>query len=392
MLDLVIVSKIQDQMEQHSNDEQKKLAVIGASYLQEPLVRKAKEMGLYTICFAWADGAACADICDKFYDISIIEKEHILEICQKEKINGIATIASDIAAPTVAYIANRMGLVANDYEAALRANNKYLMRDSFMEAGVPCPLYKMVTSVQELEGTVWNYPLIVKPSDRSGSLGVTKVISKNELKQAVENALSVSFKKQAMVEEFIEGREISVEFISYNGIHYPLQITDKVTTEAPHFVELEHHQPSTLSPEMYEKIYSITKKALNALAITNGASHAEYKITNEGRIAVMEIGGRMGGDFIGSDLVRHSTGYDFLKGVIEVALGEFEEPHITEHKYSGVYFLCKETIRLLPLIENWKDNPAFVAGEITDKDIREVEKSADRSGYVIYKSNKRLSL
>lgn len=378
--------------QQHSNDERKKLAIIGASYLQEPLVRKAKEMGLYTICFAWGDGAVCAWICDKFYDISIIEKEKILEICQDEKIDGIATIASDVAAPTVAYIANKMRLVGNDYEAALRANNKYLMRNSFIEAGVPCPHYKMVTSVQELEGIVWNYPLIVKPSDRSGSLGVTKVLSKNELKQAVKNALTVSFKKQAMVEEFIEGREISVEFISYNGIHYPLQITDKVTTEAPHFVELEHHQPSSLSHEMFDKIYSITNTALNALGITNGASHAEYKITEEDRIVVMEIGGRMGGDFIGSDLVQLSTGYDFLKGVIEVALGEFEEPQITEHMYSGVYFLCEETIHLLPLIENWKDNPAFVAGEITDKEVRKVEKSSDRSGYVIYKSNKRLSL
>lgn len=370
----------------------KRLAIIGASYLQEPLVKKAKDMGLYTICFAWADGATCADICDKFYDISIVEKERILEICQEEKIDGIATIASDVAAPTVAYIANRMGLVGNDYEAALRANNKYLMRNVFIEAGVPCPLYKMMTSVQELEWTNWNYPLIVKPSDRSGSLGVTKVHSESELEQAVDKALSVSFKKQAMVEEFIEGREISVEFISYNGTHYPLQITDKVTTEAPHFVELEHHQPSSLSPEMFDKIYSITKNALNALGITNGASHSEYKITKDGRIAVMEIGGRMGGDFIGSDLVRLSTGYDFLKGVIEVALGEFEEPQITEHNCSGVYFLCEETKQLFPVIENWKDNPAFVAGEITDKALRKVEKSADRSGYVIYKSNTKVIL
>lgn len=379
-------------MQQNSNDGQKKLAIIGASYLQEPLVRKAMQMGIYTICFAWADGAVCSDICNKFYEISIIEKEQILEICQKEKIDGIATIASDVAAPTVAFIASRMGLVGNEFEASLRANNKFLMRNAFMENGIPCPQYKMVTSVQDLEGIVWNFPMIVKPSDRSGSLGVSKVLSYRELEQAVDLALSVSFKKQAMVEEFIEGREISVEFISYNGTHYPLQITDKVTTEAPHFVELEHHQPSSLSPEMFEKIYYITKKALNSLGITNGASHSEYKITEEGRIIVMEIGGRMGGDFIGSDLVRLSTGYDFLKGVIEVALGEFEKPQLSENNYSGVYFLCEETKRLLPIIESWDNNPAFVIGEITDKELRKVEKSSDRSGYVIYKSDKRLSL
>lgn len=368
----------------------KKLAIIGASYLQEPLVKKAKEMGLYTLCFAWADGATCKSLCDKFYDISIVEKEQILDICQQENIDGIATIASDVAAPTVAYIANKMGLVGNDYEAAVRANNKYLMRNAFMKAGVPCPLYKMVTSIEGTNSIDWAYPLIVKPSDRSGSLGVTKVLSPKELAPAVENAISVSFKKQAMIEEFIEGREISVEFISYHGTHYPLQITDKVTTEAPHFVELEHHQPSTLPNEMFAKIYDITKTALNALGLTNGASHAEYRITPEGRIVVMEIGGRMGGDFIGSDLVRLSTGYDFVKGVIEVALGEFKEPKKTISMHSGVYFLCKETERIKPILESWQNNPVFIQGEITDYELRKVTCSADRSGYVIYQADKRI--
>lgn len=379
-------------MELYSNDRRKKLAIIGASYLQEPLARKAKEMGLYTICFAWKEKATCAKICDKFYDISIVEKERILKICQEENVDGIATIASDVAAPTAAYIASHMGLIGNGYDAALRASNKYLMRNALMEAGIPCPLYKMVTSVQGLEGTNWNYPLIVKPSDRSGSLGVTKVLSEIGLEQAVIKALSVSFKRQAMVEEFIEGREISVEFISYNGSHYPLQITDKVTTEAPHFVELEHHQPSSLSPKMFDKIYNITRHALNALGITNGASHSEYKITKDGQIVVMEIGGRMGGDFIGSDLVLLSTGYDFLKGAIEVALGKFEKPQLTKRNFSGVYFLCDETKHLRPIIEQWKNNPVFVAGEITDKELHRVEKSSDRSGYVIYKSDKKILL
>lgn len=370
----------------------KKIAIIGASYLQEPLVRKAKEMGIYTICFAWADGATCAEICDKFYPISIVEKDDILTICQEEKIDGICTIASDVAAPTVAYVAKKMGLVGNDYEAAVRANNKYLMRNAFMKAGVPCPQYKKVTNVADLKEIDMQPPLIVKPSDRSGSAGVTKVERFEDLSQAVENALSISFKNEAMVEEFIAGHEISVEFISYQGKHYPLQITDKVTTEAPHFVELEHHQPSSLSEDMYNKIYAITETALDALGLTNGASHSEYRITEDGRIAVMEIGGRMGGDFIGSDLVRLSTGYDFVKGVIDVALGTFEKPKLPEKKYSGVYFLCKDTEHLLPVIKDWKKNPSFVQGEITSEDLRYVEKSADRSGYVIYNSTSRVIL
>ena len=370
----------------------KKLAIIGASYLQLPLVLKAKEMGLEILCFAWEEGAVCKPQVDHFYAISTVEKEKILEVCQNEGICGICSIASDVAAPTVAYVANKMGLVGNPYESAVKANNKYQMRNAFMEAGVPCPQYKMVTSANEAHFKEWTYPLIVKPSDRSGSLGVTKVQTPEDLVLAVEKALSVSFKKEAMVEEFIEGREISVEFISYKGKHYPLQITDKVTTEAPHFVELEHHQPSILSPEMFEKIYGITKNALNALGITNGASHSEYKITKEGRIAIMEIGARMGGDFIGSDLVQLSTGYDFLKGVIDVALDTFEEPMLTIHKHSGVYFLCKETESLMSYIENYKQYSEIVKAEITDPVLRNIECSADRSGYFIYQSNNKFKI
>ena len=376
----------------------KKLAVIGASYLQQPLVEKAKEMGLEVHCFAWEKGAVCKDIADHFYPISIIEKEEILSICQQIGINGICTIASDVAAPTVAYVAEKMGLVGNSYESAVRANNKYLMRESFSKADIPCPKYMVATPETLNTPTVldglreFQYPIIIKPSDRSGSLGVSKICAPAEYYPAINQAMKVSFKHEAMIEEFIDGREISVEFISYQGHHYPLQITDKVTTGAPHFVELEHHQPSSLSKDMYETIYSITEKALNALGITNGASHSEYKITPKGRIAIMEIGARMGGDFIGSDLVRLSTGYDFLKGVIEVALGILKKPNITEHKYSGVYFLCKETENLMPIFNVWESNHAIRYCEVIDNNLRNVMCSADRSGYFIYQSDRKFEL
>ena len=368
----------------------KRIAVIGASYLQRPLVEKAKEMGLYVLCFAWRDGAVCEPLADEFYPISIVEKEQIMEICQQKKIDGICTIASDVAAPTVAYVAEKMGLVGNSYEAAVRANNKFAMRDAFMKAGVPCPQYMMVDDITALTLNSLSFPLIVKPTDRSGSLGVTKVNSEEELLAAVEKALNCSFKHQAMVEEFIEGREISVEFISYRGTHYPLTITDKVTTEAPHFVELEHHQPSTLTPAQYEEIYAFTRRALDALGVTDGASHSEYKITKDGRICIMEIGARMGGDFIGSDLVRLSTGYDFVMGVIDVALGTFEAPVLAQHKCAGVYFLCKDTEHVLPYILNPKLYSSVIRAEQTSMELSYVSCSADRSGYFIYQGNKKM--
>ena len=106
---------------------------------------------------------------------------------------------------------------------------------------------------------------------------------------------------------------------------------------------------------------------------------------------MMEIGARMGGDFIGSDLVQLSTGYDFLKGVIDVALGRFEEPVFAEFHHAGVYFLCEETKRLQSIMQE-PNLPQIVKTKITDTELRKVTCSADRSGYLIYKGNTKLIL
>lgn len=369
----------------------KTIAIIGASYLQLPLVEKAREMGLHTLCFAWSNGAVCKDVADEFYPISVTEKEWILGICADKHIDGICTIASDVAAPTVAFVAEKLGLVGNSYAAAIRANDKSQMRQAFSKAGIPCPRYQVVNSIGQLDLRSLSFPVIVKPVDRSGSLGVLRVDHEEKLPSALDIALEMSFKHMAIVEEYIEGREISVEFISSEGIHYPLQITDKITTGPPHFVELEHHEPADLTEEWKLKVNDLTRRALSALGVTNGASHSEYRITEDGRIYVMEIGARMGGDFIGSDLVYLSTGYDFLKGVIQVALGEFEVPIFGKQCHAGIFFLCKETSALYDLIHDHRV-PQTVRAVITDDVLHEVKSSADRSGYLIYKDDKRIVL
>lgn len=368
----------------------KKLAIIGASYLQKPLVEKCKELGVYSICFAWEEGAVCKDLCDKFYPISTIDKEAILKACQDEKIDGITTIASDVATLTVNYVAEQMGLVGNPDKYSQTATNKYLMRQCFMGHNVPSPKFCLTDDVIPEIAKTFTLPVIVKPTDRSGSRGVEKVEKQEDLQEAITRACNESFQKKAVIEEYVEGREISVESISFKGKHHILQITDKVTTEAPFFVELEHHQPSSLPDDIKAKVMDIVLIALDSLHIQYGASHSELKITKDGDIRVIEIGARMGGDFIGSDLVKLSTGYDFLKGVIEVAFGVFEEPKITENKCSGVYFLCKETEKLLPIIQNAEKYPEIIRAEVIDSVLRNIEQSADRSGYLIYQANNRV--
>lgn len=372
--------------------QKKKLAVIGASYLQLPLVRKALEMGLEVHCFAWADGAVCKDVADYFYPIDVKEKERILEVCQRVGINGITTIAADLPVPTINYVASRMGLISNPDEYSATTTNKYMMRHCFMENDVPSPKFSLVDSTGNFNIRGFEFPLIVKPTDRSGSKGVEKVLDPVQLDTAIKRAQEVSFKREAIIEEFVTGREISVESISFKGKHYILQITDKVTTGAPYFVELEHHQPSSLPDNVKSRVKEIVLHALDALHIQYGASHSELKVTEDNDIKVIEIGARMGGDFIGSNLVQLSTGYDFLNGVIEVAMGDFHEPQITAHNYSGVYFLSEETRHLKSVIEHWKDYPQIVEAEITSDTLHHIECSGDRSGYLIYQADSKVSI
>jgi biotin carboxylase len=368
-----------------------KIAIVGASYLQLPLYIKAKELGFSTIGFAWLEGAVAKDSCEKFYPISIIEKENILSVCIDEKIDGILTIASDIAVNTVNFVASKMSLTGNSIESGLYSTNKYIMRQRLQIAGLNCPKFFPINKLEDIYeiGLLLHYPAIIKPVDRSGSKGVTKVSNFRELETATINALEISLSNQAILEEFVEGCEISVETISYKGIHYGITITDKVTSGPPHFVELAHHQPSNLSVDIQDSIFEMVHHALDALEIYNGASHSEFIISDKG-IFVTEIGARMGGDFIGSDLVKLSTGYDFLKGVIQLAVGKFEIPVKEFQKFSGVYFFTELTPKVGEIIRNELYKDIVHNSEIASNILVPLTQSADRSGYFIYQNTEKL--
>lgn len=306
----------------------KNLAIIGASYLQLPLIEKAKEMGYTTHVFAWAVNDVGEKMADVFHPISIIEKKEILKVCQKIGICGICSIASDIAVITVNYIANKMGLTGNSMISTRKSTNKHLMREAFKKNGDPSPKSILVNEYCDLGKLRLNYPIIVKPTDRSGSRGIYKLDSFDGIKDAVKAAMAEGFENKALIEEFVEGQEYSIEYISYHGEHYFLALTKKYTTGAPHFIETGHLEPAPIEKEMLDNIKQVISHALDTLEIKNGASHSEIKIDKKGNIKIIEIGARMGGDCIGSDLVKYSTGFDFVKMVIQVACGE--KPDFTQ--------------------------------------------------------------
>lgn len=370
----------------------KRLAVIGGSYLQLPLILKAKELGVITYCFSWLDGAVCKDYCDHFYPISILEKELILDECRKADIDGVTTIASDAAVPTVNFVASELSLVGNPDANSEQYVNKYSMRVALMDAGIEVPKFVQLSpenfdsALEIVERADLSLPIIIKPVDRSGSRGVVKLDDCSQLEEMVLRAAQESFSKNVIVEEFIEGKEFSVESISWEGGHYLLAITEKETTGPPFFVELAHHQPAALTEEEYLRFKEFTFASLNALKVIYGASHTEIKITDEGKVYLIETGARMGGDFIGSDLVQLSTGYDFVKGVIEVALGQFSEPSLTIKLCSGVYFLSKEREFLLDIINEPQRFEVIIKTELLNEQLKPITNSSDRSGYLIYQA------
>lgn len=367
----------------------KKIVVIGANNFQMPLIKKAKELGYETHVFAWKDGAVGAEFADFFYPISIIEKEKILEKCKKINPDAVISIASDLATITVNYLAEKLNLTGNSLECTKISTNKFEMRRAFKQGGVSVPRFeeiqndKDILKIQEMQ-----LPIIIKPTDRSGSRAITKIDNlkdNQKIKNAVNEAIEVSFEKKAIIEEYIVGEEFSAESISYKGNHTLLAVTRKQTTGAPHFIETGHTQPAELDEKMIRKIEKEVFLGLKSLKIENGASHAEFKITPSGDIKIIEIGARMGGDCIGSDLVKISTGYDFLKMVIDVAMGN--KPDFikkSEPKKAIIKFIfSNKDMEELEKIK--KENPEYIyyISPIDKINSHKIIDSSTRYGYYI---------
>ena len=368
---------------------EKNLAIIGASYFQLPLIEKAKEMGYTTHVFAWAADDVGEYAADYFYPISITEMDEITEECRKIGVCGICSIATDLGNYTVNYVANQLGLPGNSMDCTKRSTNKHLMRETFEKNGDPCPRSILVDGQTDLKTLNLDYPIIVKPTDRSGSRGIFKLESYEGLDNAVKTAIDVSFEKKALIEEFAEGTEYSVEGISFHGKHSILAMTLKYTTGAPHFIETGHLEPAPVSSDIYEKVKNVVFHALDSLQIKNSASHSEIKIDEKGNIKIIEIGSRMGGDTIGSDLVQFSTGIDYVKAVIDVACGN--EPDLRSKgetcKVEARFILTMEDLAEFERIR--KCEPERILRIVDDKHLDLIGKtsnSSDRAGCYIVKA------
>ena len=312
----------------------KRLMIVGASVLQLPAILKAKEMGCYVAVVDYNPEAVGIPYADKFYNASTMDEDAVLAAAEDFQPDGIMTLATDMPMRGVAKSSDKLGLHSIHYDTAVRATDKFEMIKAFKAYGVPSPWYFDVDSFEELKALEdkVSFPCIIKPTDNAGSHGVAMVTCFEELLRNYEYSHSCSRHGKVIVEEYLDGPEVSVEVMVVNGDVHILQITDKITTGAPHFVEMGHTQPSQLPLGIQQKIREVAIAACKSLGLDMGPAHVEMRVTSRGPVMI-ELGARMGGDNITTHLVPLSTGIDMVRATIKVALGE--EPEITPMIHGG---------------------------------------------------------
>ena len=310
----------------------KRLLIIGASILQLPGIKRAKELGYYVAVADYDPNAVGIPYADEYYNVSTIDEEGVYKAAKDFGADGIMTLATDMPMRSVSYACKKLGLTGISYDTAVKATDKGEMIKAFEKAGVEHPWYYIIEDATKPLPEGITYPCITKPTDNAGSRGVMLVNSRKELEAALAYSAENGRSGSVIVEEYMVGSEVSVEVIVWQGTPHVLQITDKLTTGAPHFVEMGHSQPSRLPAEDQEKIRDLACRAVKAVGIDNGPAHVEIMLTKDGP-KMVELGARMGGGCITTHLVPLSTGIDMVRATIDICLGQ--EPDIAPRFEKG---------------------------------------------------------
>ncbi len=367
----------------------KKILILGASELQEPLIIKAKEKGYTLGIVDYNKEAVCVKYADKFYNVSTKDEYEVYRVAKEFEPDAIVTMATDLPIRTIAYVSSKLNLKSIDYDTSLKATNKGFMIKALEKAGVPHPRYRIIkekATDEDLEYIKNNLPCICKPTENSGSRGVILINKKDDIQKCLEYSFKLS-NGEVIIQEYMVGKEVSVEILCVGKIPEILAITDKMTTGQPHFVELGHSQPSKFNNFILKDIERISKLACEALGLENTAAHVEIMVTLNGP-KIVELGARMGGDFITSHLVPLSTGIDMIDLVLEQALGKNVEIKAPLKKGACIRYFDKVKdekvfdLDIKTLKEKYK-----VSGiekiKIYDKSVESIKSSNDRLGYVI---------
>ncbi|MDO4321080.1 MAG: ATP-grasp domain-containing protein [Lachnospiraceae bacterium] len=300
----------------------KKLMIMGAGIYQVPLIKKAKEMGIYTIVVSIPGNYPGFEIADQVCYENTVDYERVLEVARKEKIDGIVTAGTDVAVITIGKVCDELGLSGLSCEAARIASNKILMKEKYEEFGVRTARFREVSFADDMyeKTKELSFPLIFKATDSSGSRGIIRVNSRDEFEAARDIVRSVTRKDSFIIEEFIEGKEFGAQAFVYHGeVKFILPHGDYVF-QGDTGVPIGHFAPYDLRQAVIDDMKVQLTNAVRAMGLDNCAINADF-ILKDNKTYVLELGGRSGATCL-AELVSIYYGYDYYEKLILAALGE----------------------------------------------------------------------
>jgi len=375
----------------------KTILIFGAGINQLELIREAKILGIQTVVIDPSENPPGKEEADFYYQVEGKDYDTTKAIALKHKVDGIVTGQMEKPMRLMAKLALEMGYIFHTPDVVETSLDKELMKQVFLAHNLPCAQHVTFTKDQKISQEKiqhLKFPLIVKPADAFSSRGVRKVDNFEELLNEENQTRQYSQKAKIVVEEFLEGKEFSVESITYQGKTEVIQITEKIITPYPYTVELGHLQPANINKEQWTEIEHIVKKSINAIGIDNSASHAEIMLTKQGP-KIIEVGARLGGDFIASYLTKASTGVSMDKAAIQVALGIKPDIKRLYTRHSKIKYIDLEVgkkVKEIKPLNEIERQPGFVFLHIFvqpgDK-VKKITHSAERAACIIFEANKK---
>lgn len=313
--------------------KQKKLLLLGGTYFQIPVIEYAKSQGIYVITCDYLPNNPGHKLSNEYHNVSTTDKEKVLSLASELKIDGILAFASDPAAPTAAYVSEKLGLPGNSSTVVEIMTNKDLFRTFLKNNNFNVPNFKQYSDLESLlkDINIYNLPMIIKPVDSSGSKGVSKIDKLENLPDLFNLAMNYSRCKQVIVEEYIDGPQFQGDafvtnnevIFSYLGDHYFNGINNSSTM-----------YPSKHSIEIIENMEKDIFRFIKLVGFQQGGINMETRISKKNnKIFIIEIGPRNGGHFT-PDIIQYASGFNFIKASVDSALGiKFQNQKINKTGY-----------------------------------------------------------
>lgn len=305
----------------------KRILMLGGSTSQICAIKKAQEMGLYVIICDYLPDNPGQYVADEFYQVSTTDKEAVLNLAKTLSLDGVVCYASDPAAPTAAYVCEKLGFTTNPYESVMILSNKDTFRRFLKEHGFCTPYTESYTDINDMKenASKFKFPVMVKPVDCSGSKGINKIYSPDEYEFAFNDAMKYSRCKRIVVEEFIEknGYQVSGDGFSVNGklVFRCFGNEFYSSNGIKEYVPLGECWPSVLDESVQNKIHNELQRLITELGMKTGAYNIEVILDKDNNVYILELGARNGGSLI-PQITEYATGIDMVEYTIKAALGE----------------------------------------------------------------------